>query len=58
MKQYFSVKELLEINSPELPKTAQALNRRAQKEGWRTLEGMAKKAAGKSGGGGWLYHFS
>lgn len=58
MKQYFSVKELLEINSPDLPKSIRGITMRAQKEGWRKLEGMAEKATGKTGGGGWLYHIS
>lgn len=58
MKQYFSVQELLDVNSPDLPKSERGLRNRAQKEGWRTLEGMAEKATGKTGGGGWLYHIS
>lgn len=58
MKQFFSVQELLAINSPDLPKSVRGITMRAQKEGWRQLEGMAEKATGKTGGGGWLYHVS
>lgn len=58
MKEYFSVSELIAINSPDLPKTAQSISRRANKEGWRKLEGMSIKATGTTGGGGYLYHFS
>lgn len=58
MKQYFSVQELLDVNSPDLPKSVRGITKRAQSEGWRTLEGMAEKATGKTGGGGWLYHIS
>lgn len=58
MKQYFSISELMTIKSPDLPKTTQAITRRAHKEGWRKRDGMSIKAMGKTGGGGYLYHIS
>lgn len=58
MKKHFSVSELIAINSPDLPKTTQAITRRAHKEGWRKRDGMSIKATGKTGGGGYLYHIS
>lgn len=58
MKDYFSVSELLDANSPDLPKTKQSISRLALRGGWRSMKGMAIKATGQSGGGGWLYHIS
>ncbi len=54
-KLWFTVEEIAAAGSPALPGSARALNRLAERQGWRHSD-KARKHAGK--GGGWEYHLS
>ncbi len=56
MKQFFSLTEILACRSPDLPASPRALRRMAT--GWRCDETKFRKAAGRTGGGGYEYHLS
>lgn len=56
MKEWFTLPELSALALPDLPKSRQALDARAEREAWRHIDGKARRADRK--GGGWEYHFS
>ena len=53
MKDWFTIPELAAARLPDMPQTRQGLDALAKAEGWRSKEGLARKAARR--GGGWEY---
>jgi putative transposase len=56
VKEWFSLAEIVEARSPELPGTVRNLNALAVASNWRADPARARRAGGK--GGGWEYHLS
>lgn len=61
MKLWLTARELADLALPGLPSSKRNINRLADEEGWRARqtargEPLARRRAGKTGGGGWEYH--
>jgi putative transposase len=56
MKEWFTLPELSAQPLPDLPATARGLTKLAERDGWRHLDGKARRAQRQ--GGGWEYHVS
>lgn len=56
MREWFSLAEISAQPLPDLPGTPRGLAKLAERDGWRHLEGKARRAERK--GGGWEYHIS
>lgn len=54
MRTFFSVSEIAAAQGVH----PRSVTRTAKVSGWRTIEGKARKQAGRDGGGGWEYHVS
>lgn len=55
-KLWWTADELAEANLPEVPGTKRSINRLADRLGWKTIPGCARRKPGK--GGGWQYHWT
>ena len=47
-RQFFTLAEIAEIKSPDLPSSLRTLQRLVLSEGWRQREGLAREVAGKT----------
>lgn len=55
-KLWWTADELAEAGLPDLPGTKRSVNRLADRRGWKSVPGCARRKPGK--GGGWEYHWS
>lgn len=55
-KKWFTAGELAAADLPDLPGSVRGINLMAERERWHSIEGGARRRAGR--GGGWQYHFS
>ena len=53
---WWTADELSEAGLPDLPGSKRGINSIADRQGWRFIEGCAKRKVGR--GGGWKYHWS
>ena len=58
MKEWFTLSEIAEAKLPGLPASPSGLAKFADRQGWRGHDVLARKQAGREGGGGYEYHFS